>query len=238
MTGNFKMYTPKSLSCFTLVLTILGTLMLSACVEVNLKQPESFEPAIPESQTLPKTYSNGSIYQENTALRLFEDHRARKVGDILIIVLNESTNASKSATTSTSKENSIDSSITSLLRTTPASAIRPLLTNSTDSSSSFSGSGDSAQKNSITGTIAVTVEKVLANGNLLIRGQKRIWINQGEEFIQFTGIVRQTDIATDNSVQSSRVANARIKYSGKGQVANSNVEGWLSKFFNSKWWPL
>jgi len=210
----------------------------SACVTVQPKEMESYEPTIPKSQQRPKTNTNGSIYQENTALRLFEDHRARRVGDILVVVLNEATTASKSATTSTSKENSLDSSIGNLLKVANPSTARTLLTKTTDSTSSFSGTGDAAQKNAMTGTVAVTVEKVLANGNLLIRGQKRIWINQGEEFIQLSGIVRQTDIATDNSVQSTRIANAKIKYSGKGQVANSNVEGWLSKFFNSKWWPL
>jgi len=210
----------------------------SACVTVQPKEEESYEPIIPQSQQMPKTNTNGSIYQENTALRLFEDHRARRVGDILIVVLNEATNASKSVSTSTSKENTVDTSVTNLLKTASPSTARTLLTNNSDTANSFSGTGDSAQKNSMTGTVAVTVEKVLPNGNLLIRGQKRIWINQGEEFIQLTGIVRQTDIATDNSVRSTRIANARIKYSGKGQVANSNVEGWLSKFFNSKWWPL
>lgn len=213
-------------------------LLLSACVSVPFKPPEKFDPAVPEPTLTAKTGSNGAIYHPDTALRLFEDHRARQVGDILVIVLNESTNASKSATTSTSKENTLDMGVTSLFGTTATPKGRAVFKQNTNTANAFSGTGDSAQKNAMTGTIAVTVHKILPNGNLVIRGQKRLWINRGEEYIQLSGIVRQSDIATDNSVQSTRVANARITYSGRGQVASSNAEGWLSRFFNSKWWPL
>ena len=221
------------------IVSLIFMLNLTACMSMQAKKPEKMpEPVLPKSQQEPVTENNGSIYQENTAVRLFEDNRARRVGDILLVVLNESTNASKSATTTTSKENSVDSSVTNLLRTTASSGARKLLTNNTDTSNKFAGAGESAQKNAMTGNIAVTVERVLPNGNLLVRGEKRILINRGIESIQLSGIIRQMDISTDNTVQSTRVANAQIKYTGKGQVANSNVEGWLSRFFNSKWWPL
>jgi flagellar L-ring protein precursor FlgH len=90
----------------------------------------------------------------------------------------------------------------------------------------------------LTGDITVTIAQVLANGNLVVRGEKWLTLNQGEEFIQISGIVRPADISPDNSVPSLRLADARITYSGKGQVANSNRPGWLNRFFSSVVWPF
>lgn len=231
---------PKKNDCMLLqvLLTLILSLLLTACVTLEMKPTQSYEPALPQQSKLSTPITNGSIYHADTAMRLFEDHRARRVGDIIVVVLNESANASKSASTSTSKENTLDTSVTSLFGTTMSPKGRDLLKQNTSTANEFSGSGDSEQKSAINATIAVTVHRVLGNGNLVVRGQKRLFINRGEEFIQLSGIVRASDISTDNSVQSMRVADAYIKYSGRGQVANSNIEGWLSRFFNSKFWPL
>ena len=109
---------------------------------------------------------------------------------------------------------------------------------SVNSSKSFAGKGDSAQSNALSGSVTATVLEVLPNGYLRIQGEKMISINQGDEYLRITGIIRPMDIRTDNSVLSTQVANAKIAYGGKGVVADSNDMGWLAKFFNSKWWPF
>ena len=114
----------------------------------------------------------------------------------------------------------------------------PILNNEFGSDSSFNGQADSSQSNSLDGSITVSVVDRLANGNLLVAGEKWITLNQGEEFIRVQGIIRPVDIRPDNSIPSTKVADARITYSGKGELANSNKPGWLSRFFNSPWFPF
>jgi flagellar L-ring protein precursor FlgH len=107
-----------------------------------------------------------------------------------------------------------------------------------ENSREFDGSGDSQLSNKLQGNITVTVAKRLANGNLLIRGQKWIGINQGREFIRIQGVIRPVDILPDNSVPSYKVADASISYGGQGALADANRPGLLSRFFNSRWNPL
>ena len=102
----------------------------------------------------------------------------------------------------------------------------------------FTGSGDSEQSNSLRGEIAVTVVDILPNGNLVVRGEKIIGLNQGSEFIRLSGMVRPQDISSDNIVMSRKIANARIFYGGGGVVAESNSRGWLSRFFDSPLFPF
>lgn len=197
----------------------------------------SYEPVMPrESEYRPA--NNGSIYQASSHVPLFEDQRARRVGDILTIVLTEKTNATKKATTSTKKENSTSTG-------TPTIFGRPVTKGGTNilgvdigSSQEFTGEGDSTQSNALTGTISVTVVKVLENGNLIVRGRKRLTLNRGDEYLNISGIVRAADIKSDNTVSSTLIADARITYSGNGAVAESNQMGWLARFFNSPYWPF
>ena len=182
---------------------------------------------------------NGSIFQQGRAVRLFEDDKAYRVGDVLSITLEESTNASKSAETSTDKDDEVSVGATAIFGSTgPTNNGNLVLNSSIDGDRSFSGSGDSSQSNSLKGEIAVTVADVLPNGNLLVRGEKIIGLNQGSEFIRVSGIVRPQDVSTDNVVESSKVANARIFYGGGGVVAEANTRGWLSRFFDSPVFPF
>ncbi len=114
----------------------------------------------------------------------------------------------------------------------------PVMSNNIADSAKFAGEGDSAQSNSLQGYITVTVQKVLPNGNLYVKGEKWIGINQGSEYVRVTGVIRPIDLASDNSIPSSQVANARIAYGGKGALADANAQGWLSRFFNSPWTPF
>lgn len=208
--------------------------LLSGCMTLPAKDTTDYSatppPAMPSSGP-----GNGAIYHESNARPLFEDLKARHVGDVLTIVLTESTSANKSASTNTSKEATVEAETPTVFGVTKG---RDFLNNEIGSTQEFSGAGDSSQSNSLSGTVTVTVAKVLPNGNLFVRGRKRVFINQGEEYVMISGIVRPQDIDTDNTVQSTRVADARITYAGKGALAESNTMGWLARFFNSPLWPF
>jgi flagellar L-ring protein precursor FlgH len=182
--------------------------------------------------------SNGSIYQEGREVALFENPAARHVGDIVTIVLNESTAAQKSSSTNTNKATSDTLPGMTILGKALTVHGVPILSNNIADASKFAGEGDSAQSNSLQGYVTVTVQKVLPNGNLYVKGEKWIGINQGEEYVRMTGVIRPIDLAPDNSIPSSKVANAKIAYGGKGALADANAMGWLSRFFNSPWTPF
>jgi flagellar L-ring protein FlgH len=180
----------------------------------------------------------GAIYQADHEMELAENPIARHVGDIVTIVLEENTAAQKSATTDTNKTTTDTLPGMTLLGKALTVHGNPILDNNINDASKFTGEGDSAQSNSLTGYLAVTVVKVLPNGNLLVAGQKQIGLNQGEEFIRVTGIIRPIDLAADDSIPSYRVADAKISYVGKGALADANAQSWLSRFFNSPWMPF
>jgi flagellar L-ring protein precursor FlgH len=188
----------------------------------------------------------GGIYQpggveQAAPLSLFEDQRARRVGDVLTIRLVERTNASKKASTSTKKDSTVDIASPTLFGATPRAHYKCkdyTLQTGIEASREFGGSGDSSQSNSLSGSITVTVAEVLANGNLVVRGEKILSLNQGHEFVRVAGIVRPVDIAPDNSVLSTQVADAQISYGGEGVLEESNTKGWLARFFDSGWFPF
>lgn len=184
-------------------------------------------------------HSEGAIYQAYNSSPLFEDRRARRVGDILTIDLVERTLAQKSAQTSTSKDSDIsfDTPAKLLGKDLTKDGI-PLFNAELDASRGFDGAGSSSQSNQLEGTVSVTVAQVFANGSMLVRGEKTLVLNQGEERVQISGVVRPEDIAPDNSVPSSRVADVKIVYAGNGALADANTQGWLSRFFNSPYWPF
>jgi flagellar L-ring protein precursor FlgH len=195
-----------------------------------------YDPSWPEEA--PTTASSGAIYQSGHEVALFENPTARRVGDVITIRLAEKTDATKSSSTSTAKKS--DASIAG-----PIVAGRPVTVNGTEvlkgslaSDTAFDGAGSSKQSNSLEGDITVAVVKRLSNGNLFVRGQKWIGINQGQEFIRVQGVIRPIDIQPDNSVASYKVANAMISYGGKGALANANKQGLLARFFNSPWMPF
>ncbi|MEN7342614.1 MAG: flagellar basal body L-ring protein FlgH [Pseudomonadota bacterium] len=185
----------------------------------------------------PSEVVDGAIYQEARDIRLFEDLRAHRVGDILTISLQENTSAQKSASTSTDKSSSASINNPVMFGRNFQRNGKNLLDANLGSNSDFSGEGSSSQSNSLNGDITVTVVERLYNGNLRVRGEKWVTLNQGDEFIRLSGIVRPADINPDNSVASSRVADARITYSSKGILAAANKMGWLQRFVQSVWYP-
>ncbi len=176
----------------------------------------------------PPPPANGAIYQAASGYApLYEGWRARRVGDPLTIVLTERTLATKSATSTLDSQGN--------LGITPPSS-GPLSFNPNAATASgvrgFTGSGSADQSNSLSGEVSVTVAEVYPNGTLLVQGGKRVTLNRGDEFVQIRGIVRPADIDADNRVTSTRVADAQIGYTGKGDVARASRQGWLSRFFS------
>lgn len=210
---------------------------LAGCSAVNLdKKPPPMPPTRPPNTPLAPATA-GAIYHAGNDLALFQDVRARSVGDLITIQLVESTNATSSASTKTSKKSDVDMSMGSLFGG-KAGKLNKILNSSGSSGNSFDGSGDTSQSNKLDGFVTVTVAERLVNGNLLVRGEKWIQLNRSNEYVQISGIVRPADIAPDNSIPSSRVADARIAYGGRGEMAQSNAMGWLSRFFNSPYSPM
>ena len=210
--------------------------LLSACADMGGAAHADYRPTPPPQPVLPPP-SSGAIYQPARGMSLFEDVKARRVGDTVTIRLAEKTQASKSASSDATKDSSVDTGIPVIGGTTITANGKEILNSKWDSKQDFSGKGNSSQSNSLSGNITVTVAEVYPNGNLFVRGEKWLTLNQGEEFVQISGIVRPVDIGSDNSVASFKVADARITYSGKGTLADANRPGLLTRFF-LKLWPL
>jgi len=210
---------------------------LSACETGTGKMPKEDDSMSWAAEATPPP-TNGAIFQSGREVALFENPIAHHVGDIVTIILNESTAAQKSSSTNTNKATTEALPGMTLLGKALTVHGVPILSNNISDTGKFAGEGDSAQSNSLQGFITVTVQKVLPNGNLFVKGQKWIGINQGSEYVRMTGVIRPIDLAADNSVGSSQVADAKIAYGGKGALADANAPGWLSRFFNSPWTPF
>lgn len=185
---------------------------------------------------MPNVPPTGSIYHSATAMRLFENVTARRVGDILTIRLVEATDASKDADLKVQKNNKIGASAPLLF-----GVAKPLGINfetEVSSAKNYAGKGQASQSNKLKGTITVTVVEVLPNGNLRVQGEKRLTINDGHEYVRISGIVRPVDIDETNSVPSTQVADATVMYTGEGAMADVKQVGWLTRFFNSIFFPF
>jgi len=217
------------------MLLAAAAMLLSGCVTPPPEPDYSAtwpEPAPTAAQ------GNGAIYQVGHDIALFENAVARRVGDTLTIRLNERTNATKSSSTSTRKSTSIELPGPTIAGRPVTANGTPILQAQVDNESGFDGEGDSSQSNRLEGDITVTVAQRLSNGNLLVRGQKWIAINQGKEYVRIQGIVRPIDIDADNSISSLKVADAMISYGGKGALADANSPGLLARFFSLPWMPF
>lgn len=194
--------------------------------------------AVGAQQPVPPEANHGAIFQAANASALFEDFKARRVGDILTVLLAERTNARKSANTNTSKDSSVSLLDPTLFGRPVTRDGVPILNTDVEMNRSFDGKGDAAQSNQLEGSITVTVAEVMPNGNLIIQGEKWVKINQGQEYIRLRGIVRPVDIRSDNTVLSTQVGDAQVAYGGTGTVAQASSPGWLTRFFNSPIWPF
>ena len=214
------------IALIALVVVLIGAGCASSDT-ISVHQPLTVRPADPR----PQSYANGSIYAAANYRPLFEDRRARAVGDTLIISIAEKINASKDSSTKTNRTGSVTASVPAIVGL-PGKSVQGMSVDGS-SSNAFEGKGEVASNNSFTGTITVTVIEVLPNGNLLVSGEKQIGINRGTEFIRFSGIVNPTNIVSGNTVASTQVADARIEYRANGPVDEAQVVGWLARFFLS-----
>lgn len=223
-----------------LLVCLLASVLLDGCASQHhaKKEEKKDDDGLSWAQEPVTPATNGSIYQVGRDVDLFENPIARHVGDIVTIVLNEATDAQKSATTTTQKATNQTLPGMSLFGSPVTIHGAQILSANIADSSKFDGEGNSAQSNSLTGYITATVQKVLPNGNLYLKGEKKIWINQGQENVVVSGVIRPVDLAPDNSIPSSKVASARISYGGKGAINDVNAQSWLSRFFNSPWSPF
>ncbi len=211
---------------YYLLLPVL--LLLGGCENIPVADP-AFAPVRP-AELRPPVQKTGAIYQADFDMRLFEDHIARRVGDILTIKLLEQIQARKDADLEVTKDADIKIEAPTLWGMSAAVMGKNIETE-VQAKRKFGGEGKANQSNSLTGDISVTVVEVLPNGNLMVRGEKRMTLNQGSEFIRLSGIVRPIDIDASNTVLSTRVANPVIMYTGDGAVADASKLGWFSRIF-------
>lgn len=172
--------------------------------------------------------ANGAIFQAGGYAPLTSGSRASNRGDLLTITLVERTSAQKSNSATTDRGGDVGVTPPT---TGPFSFIKPSDLN-LSGTQSFSGKGATAQSNTLSGEVSVMVAEVYPNGTMLVRGMKQLTLNRGDEQVQISGIVRTADITPDNRVLSTRVADARILYTGKGEIARASKQGWLQRFFS------
>ena len=222
----------------TVALSIVAALCAAGCSVLSQDGGRDFDAAWPEVVDGAAKPLPGAIYAAGTEVSLWNNVTARNVGDTLTVVLAESTEAEKSATTTASKSSSAELTGPTILGRPITRNGTPILEGSLGNESQFTGNGAATQSNKLDGYITVTVARRLTNGNLVVRGQKWVGINSGREFVRLQGIVRPSDITPDNTVLSWRVADAYISYGGQGTVASASKPGWLFRFFNSPKTPF
>ena len=214
-----------------IILSFVSLLMLNNCsTYVEEAINKDFKPLVPTIAEMQATKANnGAIYSTSSPGLFSSDKRAHQVGDILTVQLSETFSSTKSVTSQSAKEDSIGAEIG------PTGVLKNFmgLGGSVQKSNTFKGSGSASQSNSLTGFISATVVKVYPNGNLEIKGQKRLRLTDGSEYIRLAGIVRPQDISASNTVSSNLIAEAQIEYVGSGTLSNESKPGWGSKLFRA-----
>ncbi|MEX0584786.1 MAG: flagellar basal body L-ring protein FlgH [Natronospirillum sp.] len=219
-----------------------GIVWLVGCTstgEIRLdERPDeaAFAP-VPSTSMGPPQVTNGSIYAQGYGIQLFGDKNAHRVGDVITVLLEERTVSQKSTATNSNRESNVDLQTPQIGGGDLRILNNPLSAN-ISGDRSFNGSGTANQSNRLEGSISVTVAEVLPNGVLRVRGEKWITLTRGEEYLRVSGMVRPEDINLDNTIQSSKLADARIAYSGTGELADSTRQGWLTRIFNSPLFPF
>jgi len=221
--------------CFKFAfIAILGGLIGGCSTYTEQVVSQSFKPAEMPVILATSTTTNGAIFQPGRSGLFPTDQRARRIGDILTVSFNETYAATKAQTASSSK--------TDAFGVTLPTALPNMLTGGFDkdpaglnagTSRSFAGSGNAVQSNSFSGLLSVTVVRVFDNGNMEVQGQKELTLNNGNEYARVRGVVRPEDISANNIVSSDRLADAQIRYTGSGHLADASQPGWLSQLMRT-----
>ena len=222
-----------------LLLPAVLLVLLQGCatepVDMVLKPSPDFQPVYPLAKDAVKV-TTGGIYSNRQSDAWFGRGRNYQVGDIITVLLDEKTQANRDQNTDVSREakNSLPSGFN-----TSFGKVHPLLEgiDLNNNKSSSTGKGTADQKTSLTGSVAVTVVEILANGNLMVRGEKKLGLAEGTEVIQVSGVIRPEDVGPNSTVQSRRLANAQIAYRGSGDLANASRAGWGTTLMH-KFWPF
>lgn len=220
-----------------LSLVTASLLVLAGCVN-KAPKPDNpyYAPVQMPSFETPKPI-NGAIYHASTSRDIYSDGRAHRVGDIITVNLAETTQSSKQSSTSIDKSTDINLPVPNVMGQ-PLTIGGRELSAGVSGDTGFSGDSSSNMRNQLRGNITVTVQEIYPNGVMLVRGEKWLTLNQGDEYIRVSGLVRPQDVGADNSLDSNRLADARITYSGTGATAEANVMGWLGRFFISALMPF
>lgn len=222
------------------LIALLAVSVLSGCAvvgrpEVGVVDTTPVRPNQPSIDPIAHQTATGSIYNARQSMPLFEDRRARRVGDTLTVQINERSAASQSASSNVNKKSDVNAGISAL----------PFIAGNSfgragaraNSENSFEGKGATDSAGLITGTITVTVIEVLSNGNLLVAGEKQIGVNHNVERMRLSGVVNPVNIQPGNTVSSTTIADARIELRGMGQQDQAQAMSWLSRVFLTVW-PL
>jgi flagellar L-ring protein precursor FlgH len=220
------------------LLGVLGTVLILAAGCSMITPPTTVhQPMTARPAPAVVIANSGGIYQpvENEPERklLYEDRRAHSVGDSITVVIEEKTSASKKSSSAANRAGSTELKVP-IVHGVPLSTFQGMDVEAT-SATKFAGGGDASSNNLFQGNLAVTVIEVYPNGNLLVSGEKQVTINQGTEFIRFSGVVNPIHISAFNTVSSTRVADARIEYRGNSYINEAQTMGWLSRIFNVIW---
>jgi flagellar L-ring protein precursor FlgH len=205
--------------------SLAGCQALNSAPPVDVSQPTSVRPLPLAAPTL----NNGAIFQSGQYRPLFEDYRARLVGDTLTVQIVERVSASQKSNSSVDKSGKLDASVTALPALKPSALNRASVAGT--SSNTFAGKGSTDTSNDFRGTIQATVTEVLPNGHLVVAGEKQIGVNHNVDVLRFSGQVDPLLILPGNSVASAQIANVRIEHRGRGQTAEAQGIGWLSRIF-------
>ena len=219
------------------IAALITSLALAGCSSVReAKISESFQMNYDEVVPLKESAPDGAIYSRSNAGFFLGDRRAQRVGDVLSVTFDEALKAEKTLSADNIKKGSLNVSLPSALFGAGAINIPVLRDSSTglasSTANSFTGNSNASQKNNMTGTVTVVITKVYENGNLWVQGQKMLTVNQGEEYVRVSGLIRPEDISSKNEVLSSRIAQAQITYTGAGTLNEATQVGWFATALN------
>jgi flagellar L-ring protein precursor FlgH len=225
-----------SLCTLARLVSAMTALIMAGCTAiqrvppVDVVQPTAATPVAVAPVPAP---ANGAIFQVDRYRPLVEDHRARLVGDTLMVQITEKISATQKSNSSVDKSGSIEAGITALPGVKAARLARANAAG--ESANTFAGKGVTESSNDFSGTITATVVRVLPNGHLIVAGEKQIGVNANVDVLRFSGQVDPRAIAPGNSVLSTQIANVRVEQRGRGQAAEAQSAGWLSRFFLTMW---
>jgi flagellar L-ring protein precursor FlgH len=210
----------RALAGATIALAIVGC---SSTPTSIVKQPTTVRPMLADNG-IP---TEGAIYNNNTFRPMFEDRRARHIGDVLTVTIAENTTANKSGASTGNKSGSVSANVPGPLQGRLGATL------STATANKYADGDTQSASNAFTGTLGVTVSEVLSNGNLIVVGEKQIAMNKGIEFIRFSGMVNPDTIQAGNTVSSTLVADARVEYRTSSQIDKAEFSSMMSRFFLS-----